>query len=561
MPRDGARRRTGRAGYLSRLFVIGLALALTLHASAGADTYSVVEGSLSLDETGRTDDLEGRMHLSVLGSLRGDPLQVVWVNSFFLGAGENTFEPAGLPQYGGLPVIGPWALFPLSFLLPSSRILLEDDDVKEMLLTAGGEPFDSDSDQVTFRFHDFVVDESEHASRGFLPMNLPGRRDDDGHESEEHENEDENDDGHDEDGHDDDEDEVDEAGLPRELEAEGRLFAWERTYAILTAEECRGQSPLPPFEPPGDGAVIIGLDLGDLEILIPSLPRPSPTRPLPLAPGLSPPASTRPVLIRPGGAVLTIGPPPGDLEISIPSLPRPLPLAPGLSLPARPRPLPVRPGGAVLTIGPPPGDLETSAPILSRPALGTRRPLGLVSWSQFPVSPDFIDGPIGILDFLDRSTMPSLAQLQMEAPQGADMSFDASGVLTVSTDGDLYWSGALDDVPGLTRLEIYAANIYVTGEILLPPDTTFLLNAIDQIVIGSPPGDIDPPSPPPDGLEEGCLLARSQSAPREIGSFKLKAVRDRGVEIEADRSETRRGRHGRQGRRGKGLRRKLSTAH
>ena len=90
--------------------------------------------------------------------------------------------------------------FPLSFLLPSSRILLEDDDVKEMLLTAGGEPFDSDSDQVTFRFHDFVVDESEHASRGFLPMNLPGRRDDDGHESEEHE--DENDDGHDEDGHD-----------------------------------------------------------------------------------------------------------------------------------------------------------------------------------------------------------------------------------------------------------------------------------------------------------------------------------------------------------------------
>ena len=561
MPRDGARRRTGRAGYLSRLFVIGLALALTLHASAGADTYSVVEGSLSLDETGRTDDLEGRMHLSVLGSLRGDPLQVVWVNSFFLGAGENTFEPAGLPQYGGLPVIGPWALFPLSFLLPSSRILLEDDDVKEMLLTAGGEPFDSDSDQVTFRFHDFVVDESEHASRGFLPMNLPGRRDDDGHESEEHENEDENDDGHDEDGHDDDEDEVDEAGLPRELEAEGRLFAWERTYAILTAEECRGQSPLPPFEPPGDGAVIIGLDLGDLEILIPSLPRPSPARPLPLAPGLSPPASTRPVLIRPGGAVLTIGPPPGDLEISIPSLPRPLPLAPGLSLPARPRPLPVRPGGAVLTIGPPPGDLETSAPILSRPALGTRRPLGLVSWSQFPVSPDFIDGPIGILDFLDRSTMPSLAQLQMEAPQGADMSFDASGVLTVSTDGDLYWSGALDDVPGLTRLEIYAANIYVTGEILLPPDTTFSLNAIDQLVIGSPPGDIDPPSPPPDGLEEGCLLARSQSAPREIGSFKLKAVRDRGVEIEADRSETRRGRHGRQGRRGKGLRRKLSTAH
>ncbi len=561
MPRGGARRRTGRAGYLSRLFVIGLALALTLHASAGADTYSVVEGSLSLDETGRTDDLEGRMHLSVLGSLRGDPLQVVWVNSFFLGAGENTFEPAGLPQYGGLPVIHPWALFPLSFLLPSSRILLEDDDVKEMLLTAGGEPFDSDSDQVTFRFHDFVVDESEHASRGFLPMNLPGRRDDDGHESEEHENEDENDDGHDEDGHDDDEDEVDEAGLPRELEAEGRLFAWERTYAILTAEECRGQSPLPPFEPPGDGAVIIGLDLGDLEILIPSLPRPSPARPLPLAPGLSPPASTRPVLIRPGGAVLTIGPPPGDLEISIPSLPRPLPLAPGLSLPARPRPLPVRPGGAVLTIGPPPGDLETSAPILSRPALGTRRPLGLVSRPQFPVSPDFIDGPIGILDFLDRSTMPSLAQLQMEAPQGADMSFDASGVLTVSTDGDLYWSGALDDVPGLTRLEIYAANIYVTGEILLPPDTTFLLNAIDQIVIGSPPGDIDPPSPPPDGLEEGCLLARSQSAPREIGSFKLKAVRDRGAEIEADRSETRRGRHGRQGRRGKGLRRKLSTAH
>ncbi len=461
MLEDEARRRIERAGYSSRLFVIGLALALIMHPSAWADTYSLVEGSLSLDETGRTDDLKGLMHLSVLGSLPGDPLQVVRVHSFYLDAGEDTFEPAGLPQYGDLPVIGPGpggVFFP-NFLLPSSRILLEDGDVEEMLLTAGGEPFDSDSDQVTFRFHDFVVDDSEHASRGFLPMNLPGRHDDDDHESEEEEeseeHEGEDDDEHDAHRHHDDEDEVDEAGLPGELEAEGRLFAWERTYAILTAEECRGQSPLPPFEPPEGGAVIIGL--------------------------------------------------------------------------------------------------ETSVPFLSRPFLDTGRPLGLVWMPLVLVSPDFIDGPIDIFDFVDPSATPSLAQLQMEAPQGADMSFDASGILIVSTDGDLYWSGALGDVPGLTHLEIYAANIYVTGEILLPLDTTLSLNAIDQLVIGSPPGDIGPPSPPPDGLEEGCLLALYQSAPREIGSFELKAVRDRGVEIEADRSETRRGRHGRRGK-GRGAR-------
>jgi hypothetical protein len=140
-----------------------------------------------------------------------------------------------------------------------------------------------------------------------------------------------------------------------------------------------------------------------------------------------------------------------------------------------------------------------------------------------------------------------LAELGLEAPSGAQVSFDDSGVLTVVSDGDLYFTGSVGDIPGLTHLELHGANIFVTGQLQLPPGVSITLVANDSVVIDPPPGDTEPPVPPlpPDGLEAGCLLALFQSPPREVGSFSMEAVRVRTVEVDlwrgSRRSRTRSG--------------------
>ena len=450
-------------------FVVGLILGLVLQTSAWADTYSLDEGSLNIYETGRTSALEGHLELSVLGSDPAGPLQVVQVDSFSLSARGQSFEPIGLLEYGGLPVILPGsgppllpnALVPPNILVSFSRMLLDGDEVEEMRLAAGGDPFDSNADEVTFRFYEFVMDESEHDARGFLPMHLSGRRGDD-----------------DSDEHDDDEEEHEgnAAGLPGEIEVEGQLFVWDGTYAILSADACREQRPVLRPGPPDGGGVIIRQDPGELEIGLPPQTRPHP-----------PPD---------GGAVVIIGGGGGDLEISLPPESRPL----------------------------------------SDAGRGLRfNAFGLIR------SPDFVDGPIDVFEFVDLFAVPSLEDLQMEAPLGAEVSFDDAGVLTVTTSGDLFWTGAIGDVPGLTHLEVNAANIYLAGGLSLPSDVTVSLVATDQLVIGTPPGEGGPPSPPPDGLENGCLLATSLSERRVVGDFEFEAVRVRPVEVEVIRGEARRG--------------------
>lgn len=480
--------------------VVGSALGLLVQAGASAGTYELVEGSLTLYETGRTQRLDGRLHFSVAGSSPEDPLQVVRVNSFFLSSGDRFFGPTGPLQHAGLtPISLGLGEFPSALLRSPSHVLIQDGEVVEMLLSAGGEPFDSDSAQVTFRFYDFVADDSEHDSRGFLPAGPRSRHEDedDDPEDEAREDEDEDDDEH-------DEDEAEAAGLPGVLEVEGSLLTWERTYAILSAAECRAQRPLPPVDRPQDGTVIIGPGpgLGDLEISLPSGP--------PLPPQ--------------DGAVIIIGPD-GDLEIS---------------LPPRPRPLPPRDGASVFIVQRPLRDLPGAE--LTR-ATGGRSPgfgdLRGVRWNSIVVrsSPDFANGPMPIRRFVNPPNPPGLAEIGMEAPSGAQVSFDDAGVLTVITDGDLYWSGFLSDLPGLTHLELHAASIFVAGDLDLPPGVSISLVAVDQIVIGTPPGEVELPNPPPrpDGLEDGCLLALFQSDPREIGSFEMEAVRVRTVELEVGR--------------------------
>ena len=452
-------------------FVVGLILGLVLQTSAWADTYSLDEGWLRIHENGRTSALEGHLEVSVLDSDPAGPLQVVQVDSFSLSAGGQIFELINPLEYGGLPVLFPGSgrpllpnvLVPPNILASFSRMLLDEDEVVEMRLAAGGDPFDSNADEVTFRFYEFVMDESEHDARGFLPMHFPGRHDDD-----------------DRDEHDDDEEENEgnAEGLPGEIEVEGQLFVWDGTYAILSAEACREQMPVLRPGPPDGGGVIIRQDPGELEIGLPTQtgPRPPPD----------------------GGAVVIIGGGGGGLEISLPPESRPL----------------------------------------SDAGRGLRfNAFGLIR------SPDFVDGPIDIFEFVDLFAVPSLEHLQMEAPLGAEVSFDDAGVLTVTTPGDLFWTGAIGDVPGLTHLEVNAANIYLSGALSLPPSIAVTLVAVDQVVFDVPPGDVGPPSPslPPDGLENGCLLAASLSERRVMGEFEFEAVRVRSVDVEVARGETRRG--------------------
>ena len=498
----------GRTSGRFLTFVVGLVLGLVLQASAWADTYALTEGSLRIYGNGRTSALEGHLEVSVLGSDPADPLQVVQVDSFSLSAGEQTFEPLGPLEYGGLPVIFPGSgrpllpnvLVPPNILVSFSRMLLDGDEVEEMRLAAGGDPFDSNAAEVTFRFYEFVSDESEHDARGFLPMRFPGRNndDDDDDDDDDYDTDDDHDDEDNEDNEDNEEDEDDghAAGLPGEIEVEGQLFVWDGTYAILSALACREQSAVLPPGPPDGGGVIIRQDPGDLELGLPPQTRPRP-----------------PPIILP-------------LPLPLPAAPPPLSSPPG--------------GGAVVIIGGGDGGLEILSPPQSRPLLGAGRGVRFNSFGLI-VRPYFVDSPVGISELVAPAAVPSLEHLQMEAPLGAEVSFDDAGVLTVTTLGDLFWTGALSDVPGLTHLEVNAANIHVAGELSLPPGVTISLVAVDQVVIGTPPGEGGPLPPPPGGLENGCLLAASLSERRAMGEFEFEAVRVRSVDVEVARGETRRG--------------------
>lgn len=132
---------------------------------------------------------------------------------------------------------------------------------------------------------------------------------------------------------------------------------------------------------------------------------------------------------------------------------------------------------------------------------------------------------------------PTLEDLGITAPSGAELSFDAAGALTVATDGDLFVVGGVVDVPGLTSLTLIAlGRVVVEGTLELPPDVSLRIEA-GEIVIGGgvvTPGDVVlNPLPPLVGVPF-CDDLRPVFPPeaRQVGSFTLEMSAARQVEIE-----------------------------
>jgi hypothetical protein len=142
---------------------------------------------------------------------------------------------------------------------------------------------------------------------------------------------------------------------------------------------------------------------------------------------------------------------------------------------------------------------------------------------------------------------PTLAELGITAPSGADLTFVEAGALTVRTEGDLLVAGGLIDVPGLTSLTLVAAgSITVEGPLQLPAGAALALQSGALAIVPSNPPRVvirvpEYPLPrgvvipPPPIIVDGCLaepLDPPSVAERELGSFSLVASAAKQIEID-----------------------------
>jgi filamentous hemagglutinin family protein len=135
---------------------------------------------------------------------------------------------------------------------------------------------------------------------------------------------------------------------------------------------------------------------------------------------------------------------------------------------------------------------------------------------------------------------PTLEELGITAPSGAEVTFDDTGSLTVRTEGDLLVAGGVIDVPGLTSFTLIAlGSVNIEGTLELPPGVTLRIEASEIVVAGgisNPGGDVViNPLPPVVGIPF-CdnLLPVFPADAREIGSFSLVMSAARQVEINVD---------------------------
>jgi hypothetical protein len=188
--------------------------------------------------------------------------------------------------------------------------------------------------------------------------------------------------------------------------------------------------------------------------------------------------------------------------------------------------------GAIVSIAP-------SSLRLLDPSLAVFSPLGAPGPREWPLA-----APGGA-----SATPPTLAELGITAPSGADLTFVEAGALTVRTDGDLLVAGGVIDVPGLTSLTLVAAgSITVEGPLELPADVTLALQSGRLAIGGDPPslprGVIRLPvyplprdvvTFPPLIIVDPCLARPFDlpiAAERELGSFSLVASAAKQVEID-----------------------------
>lgn len=271
---------------------------------------------------------------------------------------------------------------------------------------------------------------------------------------------------------------------PRRLDLQGQLFQVDRTYRIFSST-CT--LPLPGYPPPGGGGVVIQLpgrviDFGEFDITgdeVVSFVPPS--------------AGGSPVRVTVGDAT-QIG---GDLQVGGGSV---LILAPE---PVALSPLDVLPSGS--------GNTGTTPLATAAGTLATAR----------GTSPD----------------VPTLDELGITAPAGAEVSFDASGALVVTSEGDLLVTGGSLALPGLTSVTLTTpGSVSVEGEWRLPADVSLTIDAGGSVDGGSLiglPGDLYPP-PPVQPIVSPCVFAVRPVSSEEVpvGSFSLVASAAQPADVE-----------------------------
>jgi filamentous hemagglutinin family protein len=403
---------------------------------AGAETYHILSGTLSDEETGRTQELVGAFEASVP---EGGVSTSLFVDDFDLQAGNRSFTPRQPIEYQGLA--------PSLFLEIANHIQVDGDRVGLVYLRSGGEQIGEDGEEVTYRFLDF-------RGGGAYPDSAVGS--------------------------------IGEGALPRRLHIQGTLREVDQSFRLQSGE-CGVRPPPPVF-----------------------LPGPQPP----------PPDGGGAILTSDGGGAIQIGDSDGTLiawdEFD------------------------VSPDERVAFV-PPDGTTATLGRVVGSEPSGIDGQLQ-AGGSVFIVAPAPLElGPIAA------GVVPTLEELGITAPDGADVTFDEAGVLTVSTDGDLRVEGRAIDLPGLTSLALVASgNIVVTGTLVLPPGTTLRIEAggsveiedassiqIDGggiIIVTDPPIISDPP------IVAIChgLQAVLPSVERVVGRFSLVATAAQPVEIDVD---------------------------
>ena len=147
------------------------------------------------------------------------------------------------------------------------------------------------------------------------------------------------------------------------------------------------------------------------------------------------------------------------------------------------------------------------------------------NWMQLLVtySDEFEDELISIRESVNPESdwleAPTLAELGLEAPSGATVTLDQAGVLTVRTVGDLFYRGDSFDVPGLTRLVLYAGgDLYIEGNLDLGDAHLEFITRPDELL---PP--IDDP---------GCRDQVVVGPREEVGDFSFVLTREHTVGVD-----------------------------
>ena len=127
---------------------------------------------------------------------------------------------------------------------------------------------------------------------------------------------------------------------------------------------------------------------------------------------------------------------------------------------------------------------------------------------------------------------PTLEELHIRAPDGAEVTIDDDGLLTVESSGDLYLEGPIPEIPGVVRIRIVAGGSITASEDFEVHGVTLELDAGGDIDL--PGGIIDPPVIVPicDIFQSG-LRPVFPSERTELGTFSMVAsAADRAVEID-----------------------------